>query len=93
MRKLGATLCGAVALTIGLAAAPTAASGSSSATAATTAGAHKAVFCVGNNKLDKASVNVNSAAGFLTVLKHNKATLIVMEKNLPPGALAPRHAK
>jgi hypothetical protein len=87
MRKLGATLCGAVALTIGLAAGSTAASGSSSATAATTAGAHKAAFCAGNLKIDKASANVNSAAGFLTVLKHNKAALSAMLKNLPPGTV------
>jgi hypothetical protein len=87
MRKLGATLSGAVALTIGLAAGSTAASGSSLATGATTAGAHKAAFCAGNLKIDRASANVNSAAGFLTVLKHNKAALSAMEKNLPPGTV------
>ncbi len=87
MRKLGATLCGALALTIGLAAGSTAASGSSSATAATTAGAHKSAFCAGNLKIDKASANVNSAAGFLTVLKQNKAALSAMLKNLPPGTV------
>jgi hypothetical protein len=87
MRKLGATLCGAVALTIGLAAGSTAASGTSSATEATTAGAHKTAFCAGNLKIDKASANVNSAAGFLTVLKHNKSALTAMDKNLPSGTL------
>jgi hypothetical protein len=88
MRKLGTTLCGAVALTIGLAAGSTAASASSSATAAiTTAGAHKAAFCAGNVKIDKAGANVNSEAGFLTVLKHNKAALSAMGKNLPSGTV------
>ncbi len=85
MRKLGATLCGAVALTIALAAGSTAASGSNSATAAT--GVHKAAFCAGNLKIDRASANVNSAAGFLTVLKHNKAALSAMERNLPSGTV------
>ena len=87
MRKLGTTLCGAVALTIGLAAGSTAASGSSFATAATTAGAHKTAFCAGNLKIDKASANVNSEAGFLTVLKHNKAALSAMGKDLPSGTV------
>jgi hypothetical protein len=85
MRGLVATLSGVVALAIGLAAGSTAASGSSSAIAATTAGAHKAAFCAGNIKIDKAAANVNSAAGFLTVLKHNKPALSAMGKNLPSG--------
>jgi hypothetical protein len=87
MRKLVATLCGAVALMTGLAAGSTAASGSSWAAAATTAGAHKAAFCAGNLKIDKAAANVNSAAGFLAVLKHNRAALSTMLKNLPPGTV------
>jgi hypothetical protein len=87
MRGLVATLSGVVALTIGLAAGSTAASGSSSATAATTAGAHKAAFCAGNLKIDKAGASVNSNAGFLTVLKHNKSALSTMDKNLPSGTV------
>ena len=87
MRGLVATLSGVVALTMGLAAGTTAASGSSSATAATTAAAHQTAFCAGNIKIDKAAANVNSNAGFLTVLKHNKSALSVMEKNLPSGTL------
>ena len=88
MRKLGTTLCGAVALTIGLAAGSTAASASSSATAAiATSGAHKTAFCAGNVKIDKAGASVNSEAGFLTVLKHNKAALSAMGKNLPSGTI------
>jgi hypothetical protein len=87
MRKLGTTLCGAVALTIGLAAGSMVASGSSLATAATTTGAHKTAFCAGNLKIDKASATVNSEAGFLTVLKHSKAALSAMGKNLPSGTV------
>ena len=88
MRKLGTTLGGVVALTIGLAAGSTAASASSSATAAiTTAGAHKTAFCAGNLKIDKAGATVNSEAGFLTVLKHSKAALSAMDKNLPSGTV------
>ena len=87
MRGPVATLSGVAALAIGLGAGSSAASGSSSATAATTAGAHKTAFCAGNLKIDKASANVNSNAGFLTVLKHNKSALSAMEKNLPSGTL------
>lgn len=87
MRKLGTTLCGVVVLAIGLATGSTAASGSSSATAATTAGAHKTAFCAGNLKIDKAGATVNSNAGFLKVLKDNKAALSAMHKNLPSGTV------
>jgi hypothetical protein len=61
---------------------------SSSPSAATTAGAgRKTAFCAGNLKIDRASANVNSNAGFLSVLKHNKSALSTMEKNLPSGRL------
>ena len=93
MRKqLGATLCGAVALTIGLAAGSTAAGGSSSATTATTAGARKGALSGGNLKIDKAGANVNSLAGFLTVLKDHQAALSAME-SCPLGPLAATHER
>ena len=78
-RHVGAVL--ALGLTAGIAVC------SSSATAATTAGAHKTAFCAGNLKIDKAGASVNSEAGFLTVLKHNKAALSAMGKNLPSGTV------
>src|ERR1700688_1703710 len=61
-----------------------AACGSSNNTAATTA-ARKQAFCAANEKIDKASANVTSAAGFLVVLKANSAALDAMENNAPAG--------
>ena len=58
-----------------------------SAAAAATGGAHKTAFCAGNTKIDKAGASVMSEAGFLKVLKDNKAALSAMNKNLPSGTV------
>jgi len=71
-------------LTLGMAAG-IAACGSSSPNA--TAATRKTAFCGGNIKIDKASANVTSAAGFLTVLKDHKSALTAMNDNLPSGTL------
>ena len=60
---------------------------SSSPSAAATAAARKTAFCGGNIKIDKASANVNSLAGFVTVLKEHKSALSTMDKNLPSGSV------
>ena len=60
---------------------------SSSPSAAATAAARKTAFCGGNIKIDKASANVNSLAGFMTVLKEHKSALSTMDKNLPSGSV------
>jgi hypothetical protein len=49
--------------------------------------ASKTAFCGGNITIDKASANVDSNAGFLTVLKQHKSALSAMDKNLPSGAV------
>ena len=49
--------------------------------------ASKTAFCGGNITIDKASTNVDSDAGFLTVLKQHKSALSAMDKNLPSGTL------
>src|SRR5450755_2190569 len=84
MRKL--FLTGLAVLALGMTAG-TAVGRNSSSAATTAAGSRKAAFCAGNLKIDKAGANVNSNAGFLTVLKHNKSALSAMEKNLPSGRL------
>ena len=83
MRKLFVT--GLTVLALGMAAGM--AGCSSSPSAAQTAAARKTAFCAGNLKIDKASANVDSNAGFLTVLKDNKSALSAMDKNLPSGKL------
>jgi hypothetical protein len=62
-------------------------SNSSSSTATTTVATRKAAFCGGNIKIDKAGANVTSNAGFLTVLRDNKAAISAMADNLPPGTV------
>ena len=64
-----------------------AACGSSTKNTVVSAAAHKKAFCAANEKIDKASANVNSAAGFLTVLKDHKSAISAMDKNLPSGTL------
>jgi hypothetical protein len=64
-----------------------AACGSSTNNTAASTAARKAGFCTANDKIDKASANVTSAAGFLAVLKANPAALDAMEKNAPAGSL------
>ena len=49
--------------------------------------ASKSAFCGGDITLDKASANVDSEAGFLTVLKQHKSALSAMDKDLPPGTI------
>ena len=49
--------------------------------------ASKTAFCGGNIAIDKASTKVDSNAGFLNVLKHNKSALSAMDNNLPPGTI------
>jgi hypothetical protein len=61
--------------------------GSSLPSAATTAAARKTAFCGANIKLDKASANVTSVAGFVTVVKDHKSDITTMGKNLPSGTL------
>ena len=84
MRKL--FLTGSAVLSLVLTGGIAVCSSSSSAAIAAAAG-RKTAFCAGNLKIDKASSNVNSNAGFLTVLKHNKSALSTMENNLPSGKL------
>jgi hypothetical protein len=61
--------------------------GSSTKNTAAIAAAHKKAFCAANEKIDKASANVTSAAGFLSVIKANPAALKAMDKNAPAGKL------
>jgi hypothetical protein len=61
--------------------------GSSAPSAAATAAKHKTDFCNANDKIDKASANVTSVAGFLTVLKTHKTALRVMERDAPAGTV------
>lgn len=84
MRKL--FLTGSAMLALGMAAG-IAGCGSSSPSAATTAAARKTAFCGANIKIDKASANVTSEAGFLTLLKKHKSDLTTMDNNLPSGTL------
>ena len=49
------------------------------------AAARKTAFCGANDKIDKASANVTSAAGFLAVLKANTTALDAMDNNVPAG--------
>jgi hypothetical protein len=49
--------------------------------------ASKSAFCGGNITIDKASTNVDSVAGFLTVLKKHQSALSAMDKNLPSGTV------
>jgi hypothetical protein len=88
MRKV--VLPGSLMLTFGLMlglAGCSSGSSSSSSSAATAVSVHKTSFCAGNLKIDRASVNVNSESGFLTVLKDNKSALEEMTNNLPSGSL------
>ena len=50
--------------------------------------ASKAVFCSANDSIDRASVNVDSSAGFLAILKKHTHDLTIMKENAPPGALS-----
>lgn len=47
----------------------------------------KTAFCAANDSIDKAGANVNSASGFLAVLKAKRAALAAMEKNAPAGKI------
>jgi hypothetical protein len=49
--------------------------------------ASKAAFCGANDSIDRASVNVNSNAGFLAVLKKHTHDLTVLKENAPTGAM------
>lgn len=49
--------------------------------------AQKSAFCGANVAIDKASSNVNSPAGFLSVLKAHQSQLDTMKSNLPAGSL------
>jgi hypothetical protein len=60
---------------------------SSSPSAAATAATRKTAFCGGNIKIDKASANVTTQAGFVIVLKDNQSALTAMDKNLPSGSI------
>ncbi len=84
MRKLFLTGSAMLALAM---AAGIAGCGSSSPSAATTAAARKTMFCRANIKIDKASANVTTEAGFLAVLKKDKSDLTIMDKNRPSGTL------
>jgi hypothetical protein len=64
-----------------------AACGSSTNNTAASTAARKSAFCTANDKIDKASANVTSAAGFLAVLKVDAAALDAMDKNAPAGKL------
>lgn len=83
MRKM--FLTGAAVMALGMAAGI--AGCSSGPSAAATAASRKSAFCEGNIKIDKASANVSSAAGFLSVLKGHESALSVMDRNLPSGTL------
>jgi hypothetical protein len=85
MRKL--VLMTSTVLAIGMAVGLVGCSSSPSPSAAQTAAARKTAFCRGNIQLDKASANVNSLSGFVTVLKKHKSAISTMDKNLPPGTL------
>ncbi|MGO9873907.1 MAG: hypothetical protein ACLPVY_08910 [Acidimicrobiia bacterium] len=47
----------------------------------------KTVYCAANESIDKASASVNSAAGFLVVLKSHQGQLQVLLKNAPSGPI------
>ncbi len=71
-------------LVLCLVAVATAACGSSPKASATSHST-KSAFCAANVKLDKASANVTSDAGFLAVLKANSADLDALDNNAPAG--------
>lgn len=48
---------------------------------------NKAAFCTADISIDKASANVNSATGFLAVLKTHSAQLKTLKNDAPAGAL------
>jgi hypothetical protein len=54
---------------------------------ATGSQAQKSAFCGANVAIDKASTNLTSPSGFLSVLKKHQAQLDTMKSNLPPGSL------
>jgi hypothetical protein len=56
-------------------------------TPASAARSSKTAFCSANATLDKASVNVDSAAGFVAVLKANTAALNTFAHNVPGGTV------
>lgn len=60
-------------------------SSSSSSASSGSASVRSSTFCVGNIRIDKASANVSSIDGFVTVLKANKSALDDMANNLPSG--------
>ena len=47
----------------------------------------KAAFCGANDSIDRASANVTTAAGFLSVLKTHTHALTIMKENAPGGSL------
>jgi hypothetical protein len=55
--------------------------------AGATTHASKTAFCAANDSIDKAGANVNSASGFLAVLKAKRGALAAMEKNAPAGKI------
>jgi len=60
---------------------------SSTPNTATTTAARKTAFCAANEKIDKASTNVTTAAGFVAVLRSHSAALRAMDNNAPAGTL------
>jgi hypothetical protein len=81
MRKFA--LSGPVVLALGLIASLAGCSSSNP----TGSQAQKSAFCGANDAIDRAGANVNSAAGFLAVLKTHQAQLSTMKDNLPPGSV------
>jgi hypothetical protein len=55
--------------------------------AGATTHAAKIAFCAANDSIDKAGANVNSASGFLAVLRAKRAALAAMEKDAPAGKI------
>jgi hypothetical protein len=51
-------------------------------------GPNKADFCAANAKLDKATSNVTSVSGLITVFKDNKSTIQEFIKNAPSNIKA-----
>jgi hypothetical protein len=59
----------------------------SSTTLASATAAKKVAYCAANDSIDKASTSVNSAAGFLNVLKTHRAQLQALLTDAPAGAV------
>jgi hypothetical protein len=88
---LGAAACSSSSKTSSTGSASTTTANSTTSTPANganaTVAAKKTAFCAANESIDKASANIDSASGFLAVLKSHQAQLQALVANAPAGAV------